>query len=189
MKAPDWDETLLAEHRRQLTAESAQQAFDTLVLAALLLPPFECGPARQGDIRDFRYKDRATGEWPFAFIVNRRDLLFYVRKQGVRRVAGGLAALQARFRRVDENERGEFTVRVASAEEARRLIALLFGEFQSSPASVRHWWVSHRHAPRQEIEGGYLWSPDRNKSEVNNESYRNLHLAQAGDIVFSFAEA
>jgi len=189
MKAPDWDETLLAEHRQCLSAESAQRAFDILVLAALLLPAYDCSPARHGDIRDFRYKDRATGEWPFAFIVKRKDLLFYVRKQGVARIAGGLAALKERLRKVEENERGEFTVRVSSADEARRLIALLFGDFHSSSVAVRHWWVSHRHAARQEIEGGYLWSPAKSKSEVNNESYRNMLAAQAGDIVFSFADA
>jgi putative restriction endonuclease len=189
MKAPDWDEHLLAEHRQYLSSESARHAFDTLVLAALLVPAYECSPARHGDIRDFRYKDRASGEWPFAFIVNRRDLLFYVRKQGVRRVAGGLAALNERFHKVEENDRGEFTVRVSSREEARRLTALLFGEFQSSLVAVDHWWVNHRQAPRQEIEGGYLWLSDKNKSEVNNESFRNMLAAQAGDIVFSFADA
>ena len=188
MKAPGWDETLLTEHRRYISSESAQRAFDMLVLAAMLLPGFDCSPARHGDIRDFRYKDRLSGEWPFAFIVNRKDLLFYVRKQGLAHVAGGIAGLRQRLRKVDENAAGEFTVHVASAEEARRLITLLFGEFQSSPATVRHWWVNHRRAPSQEIGGGYLWSPDKNKSEVNNESYRNMLAAQAGDVVFSFGE-
>jgi putative restriction endonuclease len=189
MKAHDWDEHLLAEHRQFITGAAAQQAFDILVLAALLLPTYECSPARHGDIRDFRYKDRATGEWPFAFIVNRKDLLFYVRKLGLPHVAGGFAALQERFRKVNENAAGEFTIHIASGDEARRLIALLFGEFHSLPTSMRHWWVNQRHSPRQEIEGGYLWSPDRNKSGANNESYRNMMTVQAGDIVFSFADA
>jgi hypothetical protein len=189
MKAPDWDETLLAEHRQCLSAEPAQRAFDILVLAALLLPGFECSAARHGDIRDFRYKDRASGEWPFAFIVKRRELLFYVRKQGVPRVAGGIAALKERLRNVEENERGEFTVRLSSADAARRLITLLFGDFHSSLVAVRHWWVNHRHAPRREIEGGYLWSPARGKSAANDESCSNMLAAQAGDIVFSFADA
>ncbi len=189
MKAPDWDEHLLTEHRRFIASEPAQQAFDTLVLAALLLPAYDCSPASHGDIRDFRYQDRATGEWPFAFIVNRKDLLFYVRKQGLARVAGGIAGLKGRFRKVDENTAGELTLHIASAAEARSLIALLFGEFQSSPAMVRHWWVNHRQAPSQEVEGGYLWSPDKKKNAANNESYRNVLAAQAGDIVFSFADA
>ncbi len=189
MKAPDWDESLLTEHRRHLTVPAAQQAFDTLVLAAILLPNYECSPASHGEIRDFRYKDRATGEWPFAFIVNRRDLLFYVRKQGAARVAGGIAALRERLTNVSENAAGEYTAHIGSSDEARKLVELLFGKAQSLASSVRHWWVNHRHAPRLEIEGGYLWSPAKGKSAGAAAAYEILMQIQPGDLIFSFADA
>jgi hypothetical protein len=188
MKAPDWDESLIADHRRHLGAAGAQQAFDTLVLAAILLPAYECRPAWHADIRDFRFKDRVTGEWPFAFIVNRNDLLFYVRKQGLARLSGGIASLKERFRRVNESAAGELTVHIASSEEARRLIELLFGKVQPLSALARHWWVNHREAPRLEIEGGYLWSPAKGKNEAVNLSSENMLQVQPGDVLFSFAD-
>jgi hypothetical protein len=188
MKAPDWDESLIADHRKHLGAAGAQQAFDTLVLAAILLPTYECSPACHANIRDFRYKDRASGEWPFAFIVNRNDLIFYVRKQGVARVAGGIAALKERLSKVHENAAGEYTVHVASSAEARQLVELLFGKLQPLAALARHWWVNHRETPRFEIEGGYLWTPAKGKSESSNANCENLLEVQPGDVIFSFAD-
>jgi hypothetical protein len=188
MKAPDWDESLVSDHRRHIGTGAAQQAFDTLVLAAILLPAYDCSPAWHGDIRDFRFKDRATGEWPFAFIVNRSDLLFFVRKQGLARLAGGIDSLKQRFSKVRENAAGELTVHLASSEEARQLVDLLFGKVQPLSALARHWWVNHREAPRLEIEGGYLWSPAKGKSEAVNLSSANLNEVQPGDVVFSFAD-
>src|SRR5882672_3051352 len=189
MKAPDWDESLLTEHRRYLTVPAAQQAFDTLVLTAILLPNYECSPAWHGEIRDFRYKDRATGEWPFAFIVNRKDLQFYVRKQGAARIAGGIAALRERLTKVSEHTVGEYTVHIGTSEEARKLVELLFGKAATLASSVHHWWVNHRHTPRLEIEGGYLWSPVKGKSAAAAAAYETLMQIQPGDLIFSFADA
>jgi hypothetical protein len=31
-------------------------------------------------------------------------------------------------------------------------------------AIVRYWWVNQNQTFRQEIDGGYLWSPKRNKN-------------------------
>src|SRR5438270_8597519 len=88
MKAADWDDAVLAEHRGHLLVPDAQAAFDELADSAAALPAYDCSPGWHGAIRDFRYVDRAGGECPFAFIVNRSDLLFYVRKPGLGRVPG-----------------------------------------------------------------------------------------------------
>jgi hypothetical protein len=37
--------------------------------------------------------------------------------------------------------------------------------------SVRYWWVNQNQTFRQEIEGGYLWSPKRNKNGHRNPFY------------------
>lgn len=189
MKATDWDESLLTEHRRYIAVPACQQAFDALVLAAILLPNYECLPAWHGEIRDFRYRDRNTGEWPFAFIVNRKDLLFYVRKQGLPRVTGGIAALKERLAKVSENAAGEYSVHIESSEDAHRLTDLLFGKSHTLAVSVRHWWVNHRQAPRQETEGGYLWTAAKGKAGATNPSLENLLSVQPGDIVFSYGDA
>ena len=188
MKAPDWDDALLTDHRRYISVPAAQQAFDALVLAAILLPNYECLPAWHGEIRDFRYKDRATGEWPFAFIVNRKHLLFYVRKQGLARVAGGIAALKERLGKVSENAAGEYSVYVESSDDAHRLIDLLFGKAHSVATTVKHWWVNHRQTPRQETEGGYLWTAGTSKSATGTASFENLIAVQPGDVIFSFGD-
>ena len=51
---------------------------------------------------------------------------------------------------------------------------------------VRHWWVNQNQTFRQEIEGGYLWSPKRNKNGHRNPFYEFMREVAPGDIVFSF---
>lgn len=36
---------------------------------------------------------------------------------------------------------------------------------------MRYWWVNQNQIFRQEIEGGYLWSPKRNKNGHRNPFY------------------
>jgi putative restriction endonuclease len=126
VKSKTWDESILADHRGYLREDSAREAFDAMVAAAIEMLAYDTSPGWHGDIRDFRYDDRASGERPFAFIVNRNDLLFYVRSAGLTRVPGGFAALKNRFPSASENPRGEWTVRIASREDAERLNTLLF---------------------------------------------------------------
>jgi len=51
---------------------------------------------------------------------------------------------------------------------------------------VRYWWVNQNQTFRQEIEGGYLWSPKRNKNGNRNPFYEFMREVAPGDIVFSF---
>ena len=41
------------------------------------------------------------------------------------------------------------------------------------------WWVNHNQTYRQEIEGGYIWSPKANKNGARNETAR---IAQSARI-------
>src|SRR5262249_25294268 len=41
---------------------------------------------------------------------------------------------------------------------------------------------------RDEIEGGFLWSPKRNKKGGFNRFYENMKLVEPGDIILSFAD-
>jgi hypothetical protein len=54
---------------------------------------------------------------------------------------------------------------------------------------VAFWWVNHKQTHRQEIEGGYIWSPQTNSNGARNETYLNLTRTAAGDVVFSYAGA
>jgi hypothetical protein len=55
------------------------------------------------------------------------------------------------------------------------------------PASF--WWINHTHTSRQELEGSYLWFPNRShKSKARSEAEKNVQRLFPGDIVFSYAD-
>jgi hypothetical protein len=126
VKSGTWNDTILAGHRDNLRDDSGKEAFDALVRVAIDSPHYAVAPAWRGEIRDFRYFDAAAEEQPFAFIINRGYLLFYVRSTGLKRVPGGFGALATQFASIKENSRGEWTVRIASMDDADRLNELLF---------------------------------------------------------------
>ena len=53
---------------------------------------------------------------------------------------------------------------------------------------MRYWWVNQNQTYRQEIAGGYLWSPKRNANGGRNPFYEFMREAAPGDLVFSFAD-
>jgi putative restriction endonuclease len=53
---------------------------------------------------------------------------------------------------------------------------------------VRYWWVNQNQTFRQEIAGGYLWSPKRNANGARNPFYEFMREVSPGDIVFSFVD-
>jgi putative restriction endonuclease len=53
---------------------------------------------------------------------------------------------------------------------------------------MRYWWVNQNQTSRQEIEGGYLWSPERNANGARNPFYESMREVAPGDLVFSFVD-
>lgn len=53
---------------------------------------------------------------------------------------------------------------------------------------MRFWWVNHKQTNKEELNGGYIWSPKANKNGARNETYLNLTRAQPGDRVCSYAD-
>jgi putative restriction endonuclease len=53
---------------------------------------------------------------------------------------------------------------------------------------MRYWWVNQNQTHRQEIGGGYLWSPKRNADEGRNAFYEYMREVSPGDLVFSFVD-
>ncbi len=51
---------------------------------------------------------------------------------------------------------------------------------------MRFWWVNQNQTFRQEIEGGYLWSPKRNAHGGRNPFYEFMREVAPGDFIFSF---
>ena len=54
---------------------------------------------------------------------------------------------------------------------------------------MNFWWVNHKQTYKQEIGGGYLWSPKANRDASRNQTYLNMARAQPCDVVFSYADA
>lgn len=53
---------------------------------------------------------------------------------------------------------------------------------------MRYWWVNQNQTYRQEIGGGYLWSPQRKKNGHRNAYYETMREVSPGDLIFSFAD-
>jgi len=56
----------------------------------------------------------------------------------------------------------------------------------SGETARRFWWVNQNQTHRDEITGGFLWSPKRNSNGARNQFYENMQAVQPGDLVFSF---
>jgi putative restriction endonuclease len=52
---------------------------------------------------------------------------------------------------------------------------------------MKFWWVNHKQTVRQEISGGYLWSPKKEANGARSQFYENMRLADPGDFVLSYA--
>ena len=52
---------------------------------------------------------------------------------------------------------------------------------------MRYWWVNQNQTYRQEVEGGYLWSPKRRADGARNPFYEYMREVAPGDLVFSYA--
>jgi len=50
------------------------------------------------------------------------------------------------------------------------------------------WWVNQNQTLRDEIQGGFIWSPKRNKNGSFNRFYENMKLVEPGDVILSFAD-
>jgi putative restriction endonuclease len=53
---------------------------------------------------------------------------------------------------------------------------------------VRYWWVNQNQTFRQEIGGGFLWSPKRKSDNTRNPYYEFMREVVPGDVVFSFVD-
>ena len=56
-------------------------------------------------------------------------------------------------------------------------------------ARQRFWWVNQNQTFKQEIEGGYLWSPKRKSNGYRNAFYEFMREVAPGNIIFSFKDA
>lgn len=53
---------------------------------------------------------------------------------------------------------------------------------------MNFWWVNQNQTYRQEVGGGYLWSPKRNANGNRNAFYDFMRVVAPGDVIFSFSD-
>jgi len=51
---------------------------------------------------------------------------------------------------------------------------------------MKYWWVNQNQTYKQEINGGYMWSPKYNSNGARNHYYDNMKEVEPGDLVFSY---
>jgi len=54
---------------------------------------------------------------------------------------------------------------------------------------MKYWWVNQNQTWRDEIEGGYMWSPKRRADNARNHFYDTMRVVAPGDLIFSFVDA
>jgi hypothetical protein len=136
VKAPDWDDRLLSAHRNFIGVEEVRRAFDYLSAAALrahLYIAQNSGIA--GQKKSVHYNEPHTAERPFAFIINRGHLLFYVRRYIQKRFPDGIASFKRSFAVVSENRSGEWKIRIETLEDAKRIQAMALDSESSKVGS------------------------------------------------------
>lgn len=60
-------------------------------------------------------------------------------------------------------------------------------KFFEVPVLASSWWVNQNQTLKEEIEGGYLWSPKTSKNGAFNQFYENMKSVAPGDLIFSYA--
>lgn len=53
---------------------------------------------------------------------------------------------------------------------------------------MRYWWVNQNQTYKEEIGGGYMWSPKKQKDGSRSQYYENMTKVLPGDAVFSFRD-
>jgi hypothetical protein len=127
MKSPKWNQQLFGVHRDYIDVEEVRRAFDYLAANAFhtdLYSVQNSGLNKQK--KSFHYDEIASGQRPFAFIVNHGHLLFYIRLAGQKRFSGGMEFFKQSFATVSENPDGEWTIRIESRMDATRIQAMVF---------------------------------------------------------------
>jgi hypothetical protein len=132
MKAPEWDEQLFEEHRDYIEVEEVRRAFDFLTAAAFETDLYSVQNSGAGPHKkSFAYDEPQTNQRPFAFIVNRGHLLFYIRRAALTRFPEGIRLFKKSFATVNENPHGEWTIRIETLEDAKRIEEIALGSESS----------------------------------------------------------
>jgi hypothetical protein len=124
MLANSLNSALYNEWLGHVQVPEVKDAFAFLVCSAATMSTLSCHAQFKGVVRDFRFMNEAN-EQPFSFIVNKNWLLFYFRAPSVRSGKYQFEDLSNQFPESNENNRGEWIVRLRTVADTRRLVKFL----------------------------------------------------------------
>ncbi|MGI9229470.1 MAG: hypothetical protein ACR2P9_06390 [Gammaproteobacteria bacterium] len=122
---------LYAEFRDYISLDSVKCAYDTLIGATAAIPQFLCEPLPHKKPTDKPYKrtvnlySLSQNQLPFAFIINKKHLLFYLRKPAVCSKLWKLDNLKSQFSDVnksDAKKAEEWQIRVRNRADANNIV-------------------------------------------------------------------
>ena len=121
---------LIKKHVGYIQNEETRNAYYVMLGSAATMVNLECypNPKDTGKLY-FRY-EMDSKEQPFAFIVNRKSLLFYIRLPAVRAKIYDFKGMQKIFNEIGENPRREWTIRIISTDDALKVIQHVLTKWQ-----------------------------------------------------------
>ncbi len=124
----DKNNQLYSEFAGLIQINEVRDAFNILLGAAASIDKFESYPEQKGVISDFRFytSDRKQ---PFAFIINNKSLLFYLRPPAIESKKYVFNELKDQFDEVKENPAGEWTIRIQNRDDAFNIITQILNKW------------------------------------------------------------
>ncbi len=117
---------LLFDFYDYITVDEVKRAFDILVGSACTQTHLKSYPQLKGVVRDFRFYADEKSQ-PFAFIINKTSLLFYLRLPAVKSARYELAKLRDIFPEIKENNSGEWTIKIQDISDAQSIATNILG--------------------------------------------------------------
>ena len=115
---------LIHQYFDSIDTNELRNAFCLFVGLSAALRTYRCHPQIKGEVSDYRLFSE-TDEQEFSFILNKKWLLFYFRLPAVRSGRYTIQALKTKFDSVNENTRGEWTVKLRGMDDVLRLWGFL----------------------------------------------------------------
>lgn len=109
-----------------IESPQVREAFCMLVGAIAAMENYNCAPTSHGELkRSIGIFSVADGSCPFNFVSYHNWLLFYFRLPAFKTEHHSLKSLAAEFGEVNEKTDGEWTIKLRSADDVRRLLRFI----------------------------------------------------------------
>lgn len=109
-----------------IESQQVREAFCMLVGAICAMSNYDCAPMSQGELkRTIGIFSASDGSCPFSFVSNHNWLLFHFRLPSFKTEHHSIKALYAEFGEVNDKPDGEWTIKLRSVDDVRRLLRII----------------------------------------------------------------